>query len=654
MDRTRMYDRQRSNTGSSPTSPSMSPMNRHVRSGSAGAFNVRRGPNNAAKAAAQRLAQVMAHQSADEEENDDDQPLDYAALSSSGSTGIGLGGTGRATTARVPAVVVRPPQEQPSSARTRMSMPIRTAQSSNNEQTPCAATARPRSPMSVRSGGQLEQPPSAKATGGGRSSFAAVNSVEQSLPPVATSMRTGYHGDQVSTVSASRTLELSPSARTIIVTRSPQHSTLNDNSPSARMASAALARPNPNPPPKTLPMVPPAVPVTTHQEIKKDKRLSLDLGSMNLRDGMNRRPPTAATALEDELDMLQEENESLLEKLRLAEERCEEVESRARQLEQQIANLGDNLGEGVSLEARLLSRKEAALQQREAALRVAAQTQGGITPDVAALRAEAEIARDEATAALEQLQETESELKSLRLMTQRMILTPEEMEEVILKRCWLARYWGLCVRHGIHGDIAGARYKFWSSFVPDPLEVVLAAGQKAKMETEYDSDITDNRRDLNELSGEGNIENMLFVEQGLRELSSLRVEEALAFTMAQQRRPNLLKAGFADDMKLPVEGHFDAYELAQEEAEDASFKLAWLTYIWRRAKKHGIEADMADERLQYWISHKSNTSHDAVNIERGLAELKRLCIETQLWEESRKELVEENADGSRRPTPSDF
>ncbi|CBI34286.3 unnamed protein product, partial [Vitis vinifera] len=51
--------------------------------------------------------------------------------------------------------------------------------------------------------------------------------------------------------------------------------------------------------------------------------------------------------------MVQEENESLLEKLRLAEERCEEAEARARQLEKQVATLG----EGVSLEARLLSRQ---------------------------------------------------------------------------------------------------------------------------------------------------------------------------------------------------------------------------------------------------------------------------------------------------------
>lgn len=66
---------------------------------------MRRGvPNNAAKAAAQRLAQVMAHQSADDDENDDDLALDYAAISGTGS--IGLGGTGRATPARVPTVII--------------------------------------------------------------------------------------------------------------------------------------------------------------------------------------------------------------------------------------------------------------------------------------------------------------------------------------------------------------------------------------------------------------------------------------------------------------------------------------------------------------------------------------------------------------------
>ncbi|KAI4301867.1 hypothetical protein L6164_035105 [Bauhinia variegata] len=632
MDRMRGYDKQRSNTGAAgaPTSPLTSQLNRHARAGSTGVSNVRRPQNTAAKAAAQRLAQSMAYQPDDDDE-EDDLAYDYNPISATG--GIGLAG-GRAIRGRSP-MSVRAPQKQAPSARSGSPMTVRAAQ----EQTP---SARSRSPMSVRNSQEQtpsvkpqspmslrtvqEQPPSVKAPSGGAQTVTSVNYAEQ--PPSARSK------------TASRPLEPSPSSRTIVTTRSPQSSNMNDQPPSARAAAAARLSAGG----KAVSIVPPSVPLTLRptssvvpsevpMDTRKDKRLSLDMGSMNLRGGMNQRP---ATALEDELDMLQEENESLLEKLRLAEERCEEAESRARQLEQQVANLG----EGTTLEARLLSRKEAALQQREAALKVAEQTQGGTTPDIAAIRA-AEIARDEASAAFEQLHETENELNSLRLMTQRMILTPEEMEEINLKRCWLARYWELCVKHGIHAEIAGARFKYWSSFAPNPVEVVLAAGQTAKEET-VNSDYleeTENPRDLNELSGEGNIETMLLVEQGLRELASLKVEEALVLAMAQHRRPGSLKTGFSDDFKIPTEGHYDAFELSQEEAEDVSFKQAWLTHIWRRAKKHGIEPDIADDRLQYWINHNSDppTSLDAVDVERGLTELKKLGIETQLWEESRKE-----------------
>ncbi|KAL8479253.1 hypothetical protein ACS0TY_026210 [Phlomoides rotata] len=56
--------------------------------------------------------------------------------------------------------------------------------------------------------------------------------------------------------------------------------------------------------------------------------------------------------------------------------------------------------------------------------------------------------REEATSALDQLHEVEKEVKSLRTITQRMILTRDEMEEVVLKRCWLARCGSLCVRYG--------------------------------------------------------------------------------------------------------------------------------------------------------------------------------------------------------------
>lgn len=84
----------------------------------------------------------------------------------------------------------------------------------------------------------------------------------------------------------------------------------------------------------------------------------------------------------------------------------------------------------------------------------------------------------------------------------------------------------------------------------------------------------------------------------------------------------------------------DAYELGQEESEDVLFKEAWLTYFWRRAKVHCVEEDIAEERLQVWIgrSGQTPTTHDAVDVERGLIELRKLGIEQQLWEASRKEI----------------
>ncbi|KAL5995293.1 hypothetical protein ACLOJK_025351 [Asimina triloba] len=96
MDRVRtrspVYVRQKSISSSSGTSPRMSPMHRHVRSGSSGTF--RRTQNNAAKAAAQRLAQVMAHQQADDddedEEDDDNMSVDFG-MSAGGSIGPAAG-----------------------------------------------------------------------------------------------------------------------------------------------------------------------------------------------------------------------------------------------------------------------------------------------------------------------------------------------------------------------------------------------------------------------------------------------------------------------------------------------------------------------------------------------------------------------------------
>lgn len=71
-------------TSNTPSSLMNSPFNRHIRSGSTG--NMRKPQHT--KAAAQRLAQVMAHQMTDDEDNEDDLLYEYNP--SSLSAGVGL------------------------------------------------------------------------------------------------------------------------------------------------------------------------------------------------------------------------------------------------------------------------------------------------------------------------------------------------------------------------------------------------------------------------------------------------------------------------------------------------------------------------------------------------------------------------------------
>lgn len=543
MDRRRtgspVYSRQwsgSSSTGSS--SPAMSPAHPHSRVPSAtGLSSIKRTQNVAAKAAAQRLAQVMASQTTDDDDEDDD-----LVFRNSGTA---------------------PAAAPPFSSKV------------NNSSIPAISTARPnRSPSPALGRNFMEHNPSVRSTSAGRPSMSVRSAMV--VPPSRASLKTAV-------------------------------------------------------------TLPPLEPPTSRL---REKRFTTDMGHLNLKDTGSQHE---ASALRDELDILQDENEMIVEKLREAEERYEDAEARARELEKQVASLG----EGVSLEAKLLSRKEAALRQREAALRAAKQTKDGRDEEIAGLRSEIENLKEETAVAVEQLHEAESEAKSLRTMTQRMILTKEEMEEVVLKRCWLARFWGLAVQHGICADVAASKYEHWSSLAPLPFEVVISAGQKAKEEESWSragSDDPNRRgnaaRDLSDLTGEGNIESMLSVEMGLRELASLKIEDAVVLALGQHRRPSLARLSTTDPRSPCDPKMMEAFELSPEESEDVLFKEAWLTYFWRRAKTNRVEEDIAEDRLQYWISHsgQSPTSHDAVDVERGLVELRKLGIEQQLWEASRKEI----------------
>ncbi|XP_020254782.1 coiled-coil domain-containing protein SCD2-like isoform X3 [Asparagus officinalis] len=343
---------------------------------------------------------------------------------------------------------------------------------------------------------------------------------------------------------------------------------------------------------------------------RRDKRVSVDLGSLNMRETSSMRP---SSACQDEVDEQRIENETTTEKLQLAEERAAEEEARTRQHERQVASHGDH----ISLHVRT-SRKEGTRPKREPAPRAFARNSFAKREEPGPLKWESKVVRDDA-ASVGTLQESESEIKFLRTMVQKMMLNQEQKEEVVLKRCWLARYWKLCAHHGIYADVAERKQEYWSSLAPQPMEVVLSAGEKARDGHSSDKADEDDEKvsfDISDLAGEGNIENMLLVEKGLRELASLKVEEAVLLAMGQDRRANVKAGQSTSGATLSAEGPntLEQFELSEEELEDVHFKQAWLTYFWRRAKNHGLEEDIADDRLQFWIEQTmhSPTSQDAV------------------------------------------
>ncbi|KAG2624608.1 hypothetical protein PVAP13_3KG145600 [Panicum virgatum] len=377
---------------------------------------------------------------------------------------------------------------------------------------------------------------------------------------------------------------------------------------------------------------------------RREQRRSVDLGS-------SMRPRRTSSSLHDEINTLQVENESMYDKLHLAEERSEDGDAKSMHMEREASDIDD----AVETETIVINRKDAALEQRKIAMRIASRRSSSASCDeIATLKSEAKAANNMVTSVSRRVKSARSELRSLQATANRMILSQEDMEEVVLKRCWLARYWTLCSKLGIHSDIAEEKQEYWSSFAPLALEAVLSIGQKARDGTLSVHVVADNSEmesrskmsDANDISGDGNIESMLSVEKGLRELASLKVEDAIMLSLAENRHIKPL-SGQASEGRSPSE----SLELSAEEREDVLFKQAWLTYYWRRAKNHDIEEDIADERLQFWIEQSKHpiTTTDVIEVERGLHELRKLGIEFKLWDASRRAL---NDDVSNHGSPT--
>lgn len=96
---------------------------------------------------------------------------------------------------------------------------------------------------------------------------------------------------------------------------------------------------------------------------------------------------------------------------------------------------------------------------------------------------------------------------------------------MVLKKCWLARYWKLCVDHGVLLEVSEQQNEFWSSQAPSPLQFVLSTGDKAREETSSSSSKAKKRNHdhIGDLNGGGDIANIILVEKGLRDLAYLKV-----------------------------------------------------------------------------------------------------------------------------------
>ncbi|KAI3736501.1 hypothetical protein L6452_16043 [Arctium lappa] len=289
--------------------------------------------------------------------------------------------------------------------------------------------------------------------------------------------------------------------------------------------------------------------------------------------------------------------------------------------------------------------------------------------------------KDEATVVVDQLQGIESEVIALHSMTQRMVLTQSEMEEVVLKRCWLARYWGLAVRHAGRGEekkrsrrcrtvfalilqcLSMSTGHLWHPF-PSKLWFQLGrrcrknAGNKASNcsvafteNSQRDGNLERRSKlvqDLNDLTSKGNIESMLSIEMGLKELACLKVEDGIVLALSQLRRLSSTRQTLSDVRSSGDPKFIEAFELSPEESEDVLFKEAWLTYFWSRAKGLGIEENTAKFYFNFGLAvahiHQlhmmllmgyatllaTDSLHLSGKVEQGLLELRKLGIEHRL------------------------
>ncbi|KAK3244941.1 hypothetical protein CYMTET_45470 [Cymbomonas tetramitiformis] len=336
------------------------------------------------------------------------------------------------------------------------------------------------------------------------------------------------------------------------------------------------------------------------------------------------RVSSSSAASQDELEALRAEVLSLSqEKAKLT---LSLRESNARSLESDKL-VTDRLA-SHQLEARVLARQEAKLRQQQAAENL----------QLSEALEQCRIAQDRHAASEAAGAQLQQQRDALRKQLGQMRLSSAEAEEVALKRCWLAHYWGLAQRLGVmQVGCLIERADQWAARALPPSSLLDAAARAASslsLKIQHSEEGEEEAEGA--LAHPATMADVVEVERGLRELCELRIEKAILVAVADRNRvlpyypSGMHRGGAAPSERPPM-------SLSEEESEVVTFRRAWVAYLWAQACLHRVEEGLSHERAAYWGQALATppTPMAAVEVENALTELRVLGVEYNTWEARR-------------------
>ena len=368
-----------------------------------------------------------------------------------------------------------------------------------------------------------------------------------------------------------------------------------------------------------------------------------------------------------------EENARLREALEEAERKAKASAKMVVELQERVRALREeNIGE-----ARVLTRLEAQLRRREHEFEA--------HREMLSSQLEAAIysANERDNEALARDQEARDEVRAAKMAASQYVLNDAQRREFSLKAGWCARYFNLMIALGlapIDEDIK-QEAETWTRAFGIALEkddthasiarkigdVLIEAGAKpvasyevdtslvtasaSAMDTEEPLENDDDGMQLDEHAGPThtslppslnpswprNFRDALGVEIAMRYLASSRIEERVVVSLADARRASVISS-----ISRNAASDDDSSALSDHEIHEFHFRRAWLRFMWARVREAGMDAGVADEREEHWLSEMQTMTNpnmrqplrfkrDALAVDKGLKELRAFLVESRLW-----------------------